>query len=112
MTSLQILDLSGNLLTSVPVSMTALTNLGNLHLGENTIGPEVPPFVSALTLLTELDMSGCGLTGSVPTQLSTLSILAYVPGCWCGRGVVTVCTGYSTVVFPRYLCCPQGVGRF
>jgi leucine-rich repeat protein SHOC2 len=73
LTSLKVLYLGGNQLTSVPAEIWQLTSLRKLHLGGNQL-TSVPAEIGQLTSLRELHLGGNQLTG-VPAEIGQLTSL-------------------------------------
>ena len=73
LTSLKVLYLGGNQLTSVPAEIWQLTSLRELHLGGNQL-TSVPAEIGQLTSLRELHLGGNQLT-SVPAEIGQLTSL-------------------------------------
>ena len=73
LTNLQILDLSENRITELPSSIGKLTNLVNLNLSENKI-TKLPSFIGKLTQLMTLDLGVNQLT-KLPPQIGNLTKL-------------------------------------
>ena len=70
LTSLKVLYLGGNQLTSVPAEIWQLTSLRELNLGRNQL-TSLPAEIGQLTSLTELDLSGNQLT-TLPARIREL----------------------------------------
>ncbi|MEY3329047.1 MAG: hypothetical protein RLZZ115_1930, partial [Cyanobacteriota bacterium] len=74
LTNLSQLDLGRNQLTSVPESITRLTNLSQLDLGRNQL-TSVPESIGSLTNLSQLNLSENQLT-NVPESIGSLTNLS------------------------------------
>jgi len=73
LTNLQILDLSENRITELPSSIGKLTKLVNLNLSGNKI-TKLPSFIGKLTQLMTLDL-GCNNLTKLPPQIGNLTKL-------------------------------------
>lgn len=72
LTSLKILDLSGNNLSgNIPDSIALLTNLEKLDLSVNKIS-KIPPAIGSLSSLKELHLASCSLVQQLPPELGNL----------------------------------------
>ena len=70
LTALQSLDLSGNLLATLPAAWASLAALTSLNLSTNTLGGTLPPWLGALPGLQTLMLDSNFITGSVPLSLN------------------------------------------
>jgi hypothetical protein len=71
--SLELLDLSNNLLTAdIPSALEKLVNLTTLNLSDNFLVGAIPAFISLLDSLQVLDLSGNLLLGDIPESLGDL----------------------------------------
>ena len=76
LTTLEKLDLSDSLLTSIsPLELGKLTNLRELNLGYNRLAGPIPPELGNLTMLKELYLSNNDLSGPLPPEMAGLTML-------------------------------------
>ena len=72
LTSLNVLDLSGNQLRGPIPDVRGLTGLTTLNLGDNQLSGTVPGWLSSLTRLQDLSLRDNRLTGPIPADLGDL----------------------------------------
>lgn len=81
--NLKVLDLSANMLSSLPDELEQLTGLREVHLGMNAFG-QFPPVLERMPWLTHVDVQG-NRAGSDSHQFHELTVPAHVrqamPGC-------------------------------
>jgi len=76
LTSLIILDLSGNFLGSfIPIEITTLVNLTTLNLGNNQLNGSIPANISRLTNLSIFRVGSNNLNGTIPSSLGKMANL-------------------------------------
>lgn len=80
LTNLQKLDLSnnGNIKGPLPKNLGHLTELRQLHLGQNSLTGTIPAEYGALTKLEDLSLENNELTGSVPSEVSDMKSLTSI----------------------------------
>ena len=82
LTTLEKLDLSDSLLTSIsPLELGKLTNLRELNLGYNRLAGPIPPELGNLTMLKELYLSNNDLSGPLPPEMAGLTMLESLTTC-------------------------------
>ena len=72
---LEILDLHGNRLNTVPVGLRRLENLTNLNISKNQLGNEALDVISQIRSLRDLRLSENAFSGTLPHQLCDLENL-------------------------------------
>jgi Leucine-rich repeat (LRR) protein len=78
-TSLRLVRLDGNKLTTFPLAILSLPALEVLSLSDNSFTPqEMPSSLQTKTSLTYFACAGCGFTGPVPTWLGSLVNMQYL----------------------------------
>jgi gliding motility-associated-like protein len=71
LSSLKVLDLTGNQLTTMPSFLAAMPNLKELYMSGNKI-TSIPDFIGGLTSLEILHLQNNALTGDFPTTMANL----------------------------------------
>ncbi len=70
------LDLNNNnLIGTIPLQLSNLTNLQSLRMQYNGLTGTIPPQLSRLDFLQDLYLYGNQLTGSIPVELATMPVL-------------------------------------